>query len=128
MTISSETFCSHSIFSFRLIQCLVALDSLDRATVYLNDFRLTFPAHADSAFLVSVDADIAAKQKTGDSKLPQAAAAAAAAAFGGGEGGRKRLLWTVPVEEVDSAVDFTRSFCGHCNTTTDIKEANFLGR
>lgn len=24
--------------------------------------------------------------------------------------------------------DYTNRFCGHCNTTTDIKEANFFGR
>ncbi len=28
---------------------------------------------------------------------------------------------------LDSAVDYSLSFCGHCNTTTDIKEATFLG-
>lgn len=30
----------------------------------------------------------------------------------------------IPVEDM---VDFTQTFSGHCNTTTDIKEANFLG-
>ena len=27
----------------------------------------------------------------------------------------------------EEAVDYTKTFCGHCNTTTDIKEASFLG-
>lgn len=26
------------------------------------------------------------------------------------------------------AYDYEMRFCGHCNTTTDIKEANFFGR
>jgi len=26
------------------------------------------------------------------------------------------------------ARDYESRFCGHCNTTTDIKEANFFGR
>ncbi len=26
------------------------------------------------------------------------------------------------------ANDYEARFCGHCNTTTDIKEANFFGR
>ena len=26
------------------------------------------------------------------------------------------------------AYDYAMRFCGHCNTTTDIKEANFFGR
>ena len=25
------------------------------------------------------------------------------------------------------AYDYNQRFCGHCNTTTDIKEANFIG-
>ena len=40
---------------------------------------------------------------------------------------------TSPFEETihqlkSSATDFKQRFCGHCNTTTDIKEANFFGR
>lgn len=27
-----------------------------------------------------------------------------------------------------NACDYEARFCGHCNTTTDIKEANFFGR
>ena len=27
-----------------------------------------------------------------------------------------------------NAMDYEMRFCGHCNTTTDIKEANFFGR
>jgi WD and tetratricopeptide repeat-containing protein 1 len=39
----------------------------------------------------------------------------------------------VPISEQekawrDEANDYTQRFCGHCNTTTDIKEANFFGR
>jgi WD and tetratricopeptide repeat-containing protein 1 len=26
------------------------------------------------------------------------------------------------------ALDYEARFCGHCNTTTDIKEANYFGR
>ena len=28
----------------------------------------------------------------------------------------------------EMAYDYEIRFCGHCNTTTDIKEANFFGR
>lgn len=27
-----------------------------------------------------------------------------------------------------NTIDYKMRFCGHCNTTTDIKEANFFGR
>lgn len=30
-------------------------------------------------------------------------------------------------EYKNNAVDYMKRFCGHCNTTTDIKEANFFG-
>ena len=28
----------------------------------------------------------------------------------------------------EEACDYRQRYCGHCNTTTDIKEANFFGR
>lgn len=27
-----------------------------------------------------------------------------------------------------NTIDYKMRFCGHCNTTTDIKEANFFGK
>ena len=38
---------------------------------------------------------------------------------------------TVSSQETEwrgKACDYEKRFCGHCNTTTDIKEANFFGR
>ena len=34
----------------------------------------------------------------------------------------KEMMWR------EAANDYILRFCGHCNTTTDIKEANFFGR
>ena len=31
------------------------------------------------------------------------------------------------IQYQDKAFDYTERYCGHCNTTTDIKEANFFG-
>ena len=41
----------------------------------------------------------------------------------------KLLPYQKELEKLRShATDFKLRFCGHCNTTTDIKEANFFGR
>ena len=43
---------------------------------------------------------------------------------------RRRRLSIVSDQEKDfrsGALDYEQRFCGHCNTTTDIKEANFFG-
>lgn len=38
---------------------------------------------------------------------------------------------SIPEDELvlrDRSFDYKHRYCGHCNTTTDIKEANFFGR
>lgn len=43
---------------------------------------------------------------------------------------RRRRLSIVSDQEKAfraEALDYEQRFCGHCNTTTDIKEANFFG-
>lgn len=38
---------------------------------------------------------------------------------------------SIPEDEVilrERSYDYKHRYCGHCNTTTDIKEANFFGR
>lgn len=38
---------------------------------------------------------------------------------------------SIPEDEVvlrERSFDYKHRYCGHCNTTTDIKEANFFGR
>lgn len=38
---------------------------------------------------------------------------------------------SIPEDEVvlrECSFDYKHRYCGHCNTTTDIKEANFFGR
>lgn len=42
---------------------------------------------------------------------------------------RRRLSVICDQERIlrGSSYDYSKRFCGHCNTTTDIKEANFMG-
>lgn len=38
---------------------------------------------------------------------------------------------SIPEDEIilrERSFDYKHRYCGHCNTTTDIKEANFFGR
>ncbi|CAG7831709.1 unnamed protein product [Allacma fusca] len=47
-----------------------------------------------------------------------------------GEPEKKKKTILFPQDELNfktRAIDFSGRFCGHCNTTTDIKEANFFG-
>ena len=48
----------------------------------------------------------------------------------GGGGGANRSDQVSDQEKQlrEEALDYELRFCGHCNTTTDIKEANFFGR
>lgn len=55
---------------------------------------------------------------------------------GGGGGGPVRLRSTSRKDSIsedemvlrERSYDYQFRYCGHCNTTTDIKEANFFGR
>lgn len=59
-----------------------------------------------------------------------------AAGGGGGGGGPVRLRSTSRKDSIsedemvlrERSYDYQFRYCGHCNTTTDIKEANFFGR
>ena len=46
----------------------------------------------------------------------------------GGYSVRSRSISVPETRWRTNAWDYDQRFCGHCNTTTDIKEANFFGR
>jgi len=48
--------------------------------------------------------------------------------FGYTEQNASETLSTQEVQFRSEANDYECRYCGHCNTTTDIKEANFFGR
>lgn len=113
---------NHLKAHFRLAKCLNELSWSKEAFECLNHFKSKFPDYATSRACEQLDKDIRAaifartesdeknskplgadlfQPKTQPSELEQ--------------------IWRA------EANDYEARFCGHCNTTTDIKEANFFG-
>ena len=97
--------------SFRFVKCLYELRWLKDAKQCIKTFKLKYPEYAKQSSCLDLEESIksaiksSAKQNT-DETL------------------------TVNESEVhlqSAACDYTMRYCGHCNTTTDIKEANFFG-
>ncbi|XP_075975087.1 WD and tetratricopeptide repeats 1 [Anticarsia gemmatalis] len=108
---------SHVKSHFRLAKGLMDLKKAREAHECLLYFKDKFPRHATShaVFLLQKDINVALEnmetqpdEATGDNEDSQATSHL------------ERQLRT-------SALDYSQRFLGHCNTTTDIKEANFLG-
>lgn len=93
-----------------LVQCLISMKWTDIAGDWLAYYRQRFTEHAYSAEITALRAELAKSQKPDVEELEEAP--------------------TLPDQEIklrDAAIDFQSSYLGHCNTTTDIKEANFFG-
>lgn len=112
---------------FRLARCLFELKYVAEALECLDDFKGKFPEQAHSSACDALGRDItAALVSKSDGEEKKAA----------GGGGPVRLRSTsrkdsISEDEVvlrERSYDYQFRYCGHCNTTTDIKEANFFGR
>ncbi|XP_066969854.1 WD and tetratricopeptide repeats protein 1-like isoform X4 [Macrobrachium rosenbergii] len=112
---------------FRLARCLHQLGRDQEAQVCLNEFKNMHPDHSNSPACTALANEIATSLCQQDGK------------FGNNEGdsddeqllgGPFSLPTPSPQEQEwrSRATDYHKSYCGHCNTTTDIKEAAFLGR
>lgn len=111
---------------FRLARCLFELKYVAEALECLDDFKGKFPEQAHSSACDALGRDItAALVSKSDGEEKKAA----------GGGGPVRLRSTsrkdsISEDEVvlrERSYDYQFRYCGHCNTTTDIKEANFFG-
>ncbi|GFN97618.1 WD and tetratricopeptide repeats protein 1 [Plakobranchus ocellatus] len=107
---------SHMKAHFRLARCLHELSWSQEAFECLRLFKQQFPDYAKSPACETLDRDIKA------------------AIFSQTEDGHKdkrsnedRHSSEHEEEWQNNAGDYSLRFCGHCNTTTDIKEANFFG-
>ncbi|CAB3254277.1 unnamed protein product [Arctia plantaginis] len=107
---------THVKSHFRLAKGLMDLKKAREAHECLLYFKDKFPRHANShaVFLLQKDINVALESmetqpdEAGDTEENQPTSLL------------ERQLRT-------SALDYSQRFLGHCNTTTDIKEANFLG-
>ncbi|XP_017786841.1 PREDICTED: WD and tetratricopeptide repeats protein 1 isoform X2 [Nicrophorus vespilloides] len=102
---------------FGLIECLISLKWPEEATNWINHFQAKFPHNSEICNYLQV-----AVNKLSASPKPSA----------------DELSETIEVMEVLTvsdeekamrlnSIDFESRYIGHCNTTTDIKEANFMG-
>ncbi|KAM6334822.1 WD and tetratricopeptide repeats protein 1 isoform 5-T8 [Alca torda] len=109
---------------FRLARCLFELKYVAEALECLDDFKGKFPEQAHSSACDALDRDINAalfsKSDNAEDKK------------GGGPirlraTGRKDSISEDEMVLRERSYDYKFRYCGHCNTTTDIKEANFFG-
>jgi len=142
----------HAKAHLRLCRCLLELKWVDEAQGALELFKSRFAEHASGAACVALAKDISDVIR--DMSSSESAASKAAEPMpsleddlsssfdeddddemGGssshGGGGRSAPLIGLknPEERFcrNSSRDYQARFAGHCNTTTDIKEANFFG-
>ncbi|XP_043972401.1 WD and tetratricopeptide repeats protein 1 [Gambusia affinis] len=108
---------------FRLARCLFELKYVAEALECLDDFKGKFPEQAHSSACDALDKDIkAALYSKSDSEDKKGNSSIRFQSFS-----RKE---SIPEDEVvlrECSFDYKHRYCGHCNTTTDIKEANFFG-
>uniref|UniRef100_A0A6I8MZK5 WD and tetratricopeptide repeats protein 1 n=1 Tax=Ornithorhynchus anatinus TaxID=9258 RepID=A0A6I8MZK5_ORNAN len=114
---------------FRLARCLFELKYVAEALECLDDFKGKFPEQAHSSACDALNRDINAalfSKSDGEEKK---------GGGGGGGGAPVRLRGanrkdSISEDEMvlrERSYDYQFRYCGHCNTTTDIKEANFFG-
>ncbi|XP_017881841.1 WD and tetratricopeptide repeats protein 1-like isoform X2 [Ceratina calcarata] len=97
---------------FRLARCLYDLHQAPEADKVIKEFQQKFPVYASNSACKALKMDIKEAVDSGrDSELSQS------------------MIQISDHEEEwrSNTFDYKMRFCGHCNTTTDIKEANFFG-
>ena len=113
----------------RLVRCFLDLDQLDEAKEAMVLLKQNFPQQATGAAVLSLVKEINAKlaqlqqrrikDVQGEAKEPDNEyldESGSSASFSDNENIWRKKYW-----------DYESRYCGHCNTTTDIKEANFFG-
>ncbi|XP_061772113.1 WD and tetratricopeptide repeats protein 1 [Nerophis ophidion] len=104
---------------FRLARCLFELEYVSAAQDCLGDFKGKFPEQAHSSACDALDKDIKAYKPESENEKRNCPTAL-----------QKMIQKEVSEDELDQrgqSLDYKHRYCGHCNTTTDIKEANFFG-
>ncbi|XP_025099110.1 WD and tetratricopeptide repeats protein 1-like [Pomacea canaliculata] len=115
---------NHMKAHFRMARCLHELGWVQEAYDCLNIFKTKFPDYATSHACQALERDIKAVLF---SKVNGADDSESSRAEETGSQRRKAAFSTQEKHWQQMAYDYELRFCGHCNTTTDIKEANFFG-
>jgi len=131
----------------RVVRCLLELNMIEESRAYLSAFKGAFPDHANSSSCLALESEV--ERKISKKKRDAAVEGHKSTT----RNGRRRRsnsneddqdsmadssdpeLGAMQSSEPSSSpvstltcYDYNRRYCGHCNTTTDIKEANFFGR
>ncbi|XP_059152428.1 WD and tetratricopeptide repeats protein 1-like [Physella acuta] len=113
----------HMKAHFRLARCFHELSWSQEAFECLNHFKHRFPDYAKNHACETLDREIKGAIFSQREDLKE-----------NKEKPEDGMRHPSPRHESEqekelqkSACDYTQRFCGHCNTTTDIKEANFFG-
>lgn len=118
---------THSKAYYRQARCLYELKWFEEAYICLQLFKERFPEQCDGFSIKKLEQDILLvnqKSKGSEEELENKS---------GGETPRvrRRVPYSTSNEEErslrESAFDYEKRFVGACNTTTDIKEANYFG-
>ncbi|KAH6928649.1 hypothetical protein HPB50_018170 [Hyalomma asiaticum] len=116
----------------RLVRCLYELRWTKEALDCLQAFKSRFPDCALSQTCQALDRDIKAAifSKT-DNDSEEGSRSESQSSNGSANSSPKHRRQPQISEQEKAwravAYDYELRFCGHCNTTTDIKEANFFG-
>lgn len=127
---------SHIKAHFRLAKCLFELSWPEEALDCLQFFKSRFPDYAASPNCEALEKEIRAaifsktEHEAGDAGGGAHGTSSSASHGHGSSQWMDSTADTTSFQETtwrNGAYDYEQRFCGHCNTTTDIKEANFFG-
>lgn len=135
LSIDPEYFKAH----YRLVRCLYDLEWYKEADDCFESFRTNFPELSDSDSCNSLNRDIqkALTSKPDNNKSNTSRTTNTSndtlydISISNSSGVQYNLSNAINSQEKEWRVmsfDYKSRYCGHCNTTTDIKEANFFGR
>lgn len=96
------------------IRCLITLNWPDEANVWMDYFHKNKPEFADNPLVDGLRTELEALENS--KKLTN------------NEKSTERPCSDVEKQLRQNSRDYEMRYLGHCNTTTDIKEANFLGK
>lgn len=118
---------SHVKSHFRLAKCLMDVKRAQDANECLRYFKNKFPKHASSHAVCLLQKDInVALEKENDPEYQSDEGTGDEEEVGASRGAGRGVS-ALERQLRARAVDHAARFLGHCNTTTDIKEVNFLG-
>ncbi|KAL5236457.1 hypothetical protein ACI65C_003867 [Semiaphis heraclei] len=120
---------NHMKAHFRLAVCLYELDKLKDSKMYLDQFTMKYPSYKTSAAYKYLHSDLLNAQSINDKSDGKKTRETLDTTSNVLDALHIEQTQKINVEKYfrNRAKDYDRRYYGHCNTSTDIKEANFFG-